>query len=121
VRAIRNNNSVSPNNRAGGNQRRMMAAERDSNRGSTNDIDSSVNKTEPSRNAFHGRNKSQVPSRNVKMLNPDNNSGFNYKDMLNKKYAKKQEDEEDDVFGDLVLPGLGKNNSRGGNSPIMGS
>ena len=55
------------------------------------------------------------------MIKPsDNNSGgFDYKEMLNKKYAKK--DEEEDAFGELVLPGLGKNNRTGGNSPIMGS
>jgi len=53
---------------------------------------------------------------------PDNggSGGFDYKEMLNKKYSKKQAEDEDSC-GELVLPGLSKNNRTGGHSPIMGS
>ena len=54
---MRNNNSVSP--------RRRMVGDRDSNRGSSHDIDNQIQSSGGRNNNFNQRHKSQAPTRNV--------------------------------------------------------
>ena len=67
-----------------------MVGDRDSNRGSNHELDQ-INQGTTRNNNFNQRHKSQAPTRNVQMIrSPDNGGGgFDYKEMLNKKYAKK--------------------------------